>query len=550
MNSLMKRRSWRLPAIVVLAALLGACAAQPEKPQITGEGHLQAAPALPRAIPAPVNDVPALAPPRPAPRVETFSLSVTDVPVRELLFSLARDAKLNVDIHPGVEGRVTLNVVEQTLPRILKRITDQVALRYRLDGPNLMIVPDRPYLQSYRVDYVNMSRENSSSVNVATQIATTGAAAVANSAGGSSSAASGGSNNSLTRVTSISNNRFWETLQNNIRAILGESLESGESSSVIVNAESGLLTVRASSRQHEQIQRYLDQVMVRARRQVLIEATVVEVELNDEYQLGVDWSLLTEGRNGFSFTQSLLGNNLVDPPLSLLEFTNLDGTLGDITAAVRALQVFGDVKVLSSPKIMAINNQTALLKVVDNLVYFTLEADTVAGQVQVTTSFTSTVHTVPVGFVMSVTPQISRGEQVILNVRPTISRVIGFVNDPNPALAQAEVVSKIPQIQVREMESILRVNSGQTAVLGGLIQDRIDLNDSGVPYLMRIPGLGRLFTYTNNKTTKSELVIFLRPQVTRNAGIDGDFTDYRRYLPQTRSAIGTLEPVPGKDVDS
>lgn len=540
----------RLASIGALTALLGACAALPEKPQMTGEGHLQAAPVLPRAIPAPVNDVPALAPPRPAPRVETFSLSVTDVPVRELLFSLARDAKLNVDIHPGVEGRVTLNVVEQTLPRILKRITDQVALRYRLDGPNLRIVPDRPYLQTYRVDYVNMSRDNSSSVNVATQIATTGAASVANAAAGSTTTASGGSNNSLTRVSSVSNNRFWETLQNNIRAILGESRDSDEVSSVIVNAESGLLTVRATSRQHDQIQGYLDQVMVNARRQVLIEATVVEVELSDEYQLGVDWSLLTDGSNGFSFTQSLLGNNLVDPPLSLLEFTNLDGTLGDITAAVRALQVFGDVKVLSSPKIMAINNQTALLKVVDNLVYFTLEADTVTGQVQVTTSFTSTVHTVPVGFVMSVTPQISREEQVILNVRPTISRVIGFVNDPNPALAQAQVVSRIPQIQVREMESILRVSSGQTAVLGGLIQDSIDLSDTGVPYLTRIPGLGRLFTYTNNKTKKSELVIFLRPQVTRNASIDEDLGELRRYLPQAQSAATPLAPPSWEDVDS
>ena len=539
----------RLSMLWGLSWLLSACTALPEKPEMTGEGHLQAAPAAPRAIPAPVNDVPALAPPRPAPRVETFSLSVTDVPVRDLLFSLARDAKLNVDIHPGVEGRVTLNVVEQTLPQILKRITDQVALRYRLDGPNLKIVPDRPYLQTYRVDYVNMSRDNSSSVNVATQIATTGAAAVANSST-TTTAASGGSNNSLTRVTSISNNRFWETLQNNIRAIIGEASETDEVSSVILNAESGLLTVRATSRQHDQIQRYLDRVMVNARRQVLIEATVVEVELNDEYQLGVDWSLLTEGSNGFSFTQSLLGNNLVDPPFSVLEFTNLDGTLGDITAAVRALQVFGDVKVLSSPKIMAINNQTALLKVVDNLVYFTLEADTVSGQTLVTTSFTSTVHTVPVGFVMSVTPQISREEQVILNVRPTISRVIGFVNDPNPALADAEVVSRIPQIQVREMESVLRVGSGQTAVLGGLIQDSIDLNDSGIPYLTRVPGLGRLFTYTDNKSKKSELVIFLRPQVTRNASIDGDLTDYRRYLPPARPAMGALAPSAQEDTGS
>ncbi len=353
----------RRALIIVLLSMLGACASMSEP--ISREGHLQAAPAGARLIPAPVNDNPILSPPQPVPEIETFNISVTDVPVQELLFSLSRDAKLNVDIHPGVQGRVTLNVVEQTFPQILKRISNQVDLSYVLDGPNLIIAPDLPYLQSYRVDYVNMSRDNISSVNVATQIATTGAAAVANTAGGSSSnISSGGNNNSLTRVSSISNNRFWETLRQNIQAILGEDRDSDKSSSVIVNAESSLLTVRANSRQQDQIQRYLDQVLVNAQRQVLIEATVVEVELNDDYQLGVDWSLLTDGKDGLSFTQSLLGANLTDPPFSLLEFTNIDGKYGDISAAVRSLQVFGDVKVLSSPKIMAINNQTALLSTI------------------------------------------------------------------------------------------------------------------------------------------------------------------------------------------
>ncbi len=130
---------------------------------------------------------------------------------------------------------------------------------------------------------------------------------------------------------------------------------------------------------------------------------------------------------------------------------------------------------------------------------------------------------------------------VILNVRPTISRVISFVNDPNPALANAGVVSLIPQIQVREMESVLRVSNGQTAVLGGLIQDSVDLNDSGIPYLMRIPGFGKFFTYTHNTTKKSELVIFLRPRVTHNASIDADLSDYQRYLPQVQSAVGSTD---------
>ncbi|HHH36513.1 MAG TPA: pilus (MSHA type) biogenesis protein MshL [Gammaproteobacteria bacterium] len=461
---------------------------------------------------------------------------VMDVPVRELLFSLARDAKVNVDVHSDIKGHVTLNAVNQTLSQILDRIAEQVPLRYTLENGRLVVRPDTPYLQTYRVDYLNISRDNRTSIHVASQISTTGMASVQGE--NSVSAGSGGSvdNNSITAVRSESRHHFWETLTRNILAILGEEVEAGAvmaeagGDTVIVNREAGLITVRATARQHRQIRTYLERVLTSVRRQVLIEATVVEVQLKDEYQFGVDWSLLTEGSNGFSFDQSLLGSNLSTPPFFLLKYTNIGGTLGDITAALRTLQTFGDVKVLSSPKIMAINNQTALLKVVDNLVYFTVEADTVTGQSVATTTFTTTVNTVPVGFIMSVTPQINREDMVILNVRPSISRVTGYVEDPNPALADADVVSRIPEIQVREMESILRIGSGQTAVLGGLIQDDVNLQDSGLPLLRRVPLVGRLFNYKHNNIRKSELVIFLRPRVIRNASIEDELSDFSGYL--------------------
>ncbi len=513
-------------------------------------GHLSAPAAGVAEIPEPVRHAPPLAPPRPPEPVETYTVVVIDVPVKELLFSLARDARLNIDVFDGIEGRVTLNAVDQTLSQILDRIAAQVPLRYELRGDNLVVRPDTPYFQTYKVDYLNIQRDNSSSINVASQIATTGMASVQGSNTALANASSSGNNNSITTVSSESRHRFWTTLARNIRAILGEQSggsddggardqdSESQSNRVIVNREAGLITVHATERQHRRIQAYLEQVMASARRQVLIEATVVEVELSDEFQFGVDWSLLTEGNNGFSFDQSMLGANLADPPFFLLNFTNLDGTLGDIDAALRMLQTFGDVKVLSSPKIMAINNQTALLKVVDNLVFFTIEADTVVGQTVASTTFTTTVNTVPVGFIMSVTPQINDEDIVILNVRPSISRVTGYVEDPNPALAEAKMVSRIPEIQVREMESILRVTSGQTAVLGGLIQDDIDKQDRGVPLLGRLPLVGNLFKYKRNTVRKSELVIFLRPRVIRHASLDGELSSYRRYLPQQADPPG------------
>jgi MSHA biogenesis protein MshL len=504
--------------------LLTACAPTPQRPD---PGHLAAPQTVAQDIPAPVQRAPQLEPPQPAAPLETYSVVVTEVPVKDMLFALARDARLNVDIHPGVGGTVTLNAIDQTLPQILDRIARQTDVRFTQDGDTLQVEPDTAFLRSYKIDYVNMGRNNTSNVSVATQIATTGQAAVGDTGGG------GGGNNSTTDVTSTSNHQFWGTLERNVRAILGDAVAADAaegSTAVIVNAESGILTVRATTREHRQIQGFLDQVLVSAQRQVMIEATVVEVKLNDQYQLGVDWSLIANGA-GWSVEQALIGTNLSEEPFSLLTYADPDTRRGDVTANIGMLRQFGDVKVLSSPRIMAINNQTALLKVVDNLVYFTIEADTVATDGIATTTFTSTVHTVPVGFVMSVTPQINDTDTVILNIRPTISRVTSFVRDPNPSLAPFKIESSVPQIQVREMDSLLRINSGQTAVLGGLIQDSVDLNRSGTPVLSELPGIGDAFSYRDNRVSRSELVIFLRPRVIREASVGGELVDYQRYLP-------------------
>lgn len=533
-TGLMNNSRPRLPILVLAAvAALAGCAPMPQR--IDQDRHVSSPTADAAAIPAPVRNVPLLEPPQPSAPLDTYSVVVTDVPVRDMLFALARDAKLNVDVHPSVTGNVTLNAIDQTLSQILDRIARQVDVRFIQANGTLQVEPDAPFLRNYKIDYVNMARDNTSNVSVATQIATTGAAAV-----GEGGSASSNSNNSTTNVTSTSNQRFWGTLERNVRAILGETVgaeATAASPAVIVNAESGVLSVRATSREHQQIQVFLDQVQMNAQRQVLIEATVVEVKLNDDYQLGVDWNLIANGA-GWSVNQSLLGTSLSEEPFSLLTYADSDTRLGDTTTTVGMLRRFGDVRVLSSPKIMAINNQTALLKVVDNLVYFTIEAETTTTDGVSNTTFTSTVHTVPVGFVMSVTPQINETDTVILNIRPTISRVISYVRDPNPSLSDTGVESSVPQIQVREMDSLLRINSGQTAVLGGLIQDGLDLSRSGTPVLSELPGIGDAFSYRNNQVSKTELVIFLRPKVIRDASLGGDLSDYRRYLPdqQQRSA--------------
>ncbi|HEY0061469.1 MAG TPA: pilus (MSHA type) biogenesis protein MshL [Telluria sp.] len=513
-----------------------------------------------------------LLPPKPSVKAETYSVAVHNVSVQSLLFALARDAKLNVDVHPGISGQVTLNALDQTMPQLLTRISKQVDMRYEIDGANLIVRPDTPYLRNYRIDYVNMARDSSSTSSIATQISTTGA---------SDNGTSSGSNNSTTSVSNTSNNRFWDTLVQNIRDTLHETdkvlADTGEqpiaaapmpapasngngkgggtadavpasrpptfreAASVIANPETGLIAVRATSRQHEKIQEFIDMVMSSARRQVLIEATVIEVQLSDNYQQGINWSSLRTKGEGLSVIQGQVGTNPlpsnvsqgVTPGVFVMNYLKPLTSIGNLTATVQLLESFGKVKVLSSPKISVLNNQTALLKVVDNKVYFTITATTTDATLGVPakSTYTSELHTVPVGFVMSVTPQVAESDEVTLNVRPTISRIVGYVQDPSPALAQANVVSNVPVIQTREMESILRVASGNVAVMGGLMQDSVDNLKDGVPLLSRIPGIGDAFAYRNEKTSKSELVIFIRPVVIKEASMDGDFRDFRTYLP-------------------
>ena len=536
-------------ALIGLASLM-ACSALVPPPPVPNAGHLRPeGNRQTQDIPPVVDKVPLLPRPEPAPDLEKYTVVVNEVPVKELLFALARDAQVNVDIDPGIEGLVTLNAIDQTLPQILDRIARQADVRFEIQGKNIIVSPDRPYLRTYRVDYLNLTRESQGTIEIATQIATTGMSDIGGGGGGGGG---GGSNNSTASITDTANNRFWLTLTRNIQALVGETAAGGAAGqadlpvtdSVIPNPESGIISVRATSKQHAAVQAFLDKVLANAQRQVLVEATVVEVTLNDQYQQGIDWRLLQNDGTGFQFSQDLLGaaatalapGSTQIPDLFrnafILNFVDDDAGGKDINVVVKLLRNFGNIRVLSSPKIMALNNQTAVLKVVENVVYFEVDVEpaiVLAGSIAAQqVAVDTTAKTVPVGLVMTVTPQINKNDAVTLNVRPTISRVSQFVRDPNPDLGA--IPNNVPQIQVQEMESVLQINNGQIAVLGGLMQDTVRQDSNSVPLLSDIPLLGNLFRSYDNEYDKSELVIFLRPLVIRNPSLEGELAGYRPYL--------------------
>lgn len=526
-------------------------------------------------IPKPISKQVYLPPPKPTVKPQTYSVVVYDTPVKEVLFAIARDSNINIDIHPSIQGNVTLNAVDQTLPAILERLAKQVDLTYQIEHNVLNITPDMPTLRSYKIDYVNMSRDTKGFIGADGQISSN---SQTSGAGGSISniSGNGANNSSRTSINSNASNHLWETLIQNIKDLLqetdkevmvsrygtetntsqanndGSEIEDPRISQrdseyqreqyqtlfaakVIANPESGVISVRATNKQHKRVQEFIDQVMGSAKRQVLIEATIVEVALKDGFQTGIDWSRFGNSANssGFTFQQSL-GPALDAATTGFsVGYINPVSSLGNIASSITLLEQFGNTKVLSSPKLMVLNNQTAVLKVVDNLVYFTVQVqNNLVANAGASNTVTTTPNTVPVGVVMSVTPQISDSDMVNINVRPTITRKIDDVVDPNPSLQALNVVSKIPVIQVREMESMLQISSGNTAVLGGLMEDTIQRNSDRVPGLSKLPVVGKAFEGQDDLTQKTELVIFLRPTVISNPSLESDeLANYNQFLP-------------------
>jgi len=458
------------------------------------------------------------------PSAKLYSVAVQQVPVSEVLRTIANNSTVKVDVIGDIEGDISLTMTDQTLESILAKISSLLPVRYEIHDGGVVVTQDNPYLHNYEVDYLNMQRLSESRVDLATQVGSIRTAVDGGSQGQT------GSNGSQLFVENKSINTFWDSVINSITALLGESVDENTSDNsksgenIFINRESGIISVRARESQHRSIAALLSEVLDSAQRQVLIEATVVEVALNDQFESGVDWRLLTgSSNNSIDYAQIFSGSpqaaDVVTPANALLTFNNIS-SLGNLTATLKLLQQFGEVQVLSSPRIIAMNNQPAVLKVVDNRIYFTFEVDRLQRENgDESTVVDSTVHSVPVGLVMNVTPFINKRDEVILNVRPTISRILNFAEDPSPALAgQNEVRNLIPEIQVREMESLLRVASGEVAVIGGLMQNKIDQRSTGVPGLNQIPWLGKVFSHDTRTLEKTELLIFLKPTVVPAAG--------------------------------
>lgn len=338
---------------------------------------------------------------------------------------------------------------------------------------------------------------------------------------------------------------------------------SASASRYSLNPAAGIITVFASQRQQKAIERYLRDVRASVTQQVLIEAKVMEITLNDQFRTGIDWTSVFGPHSGLqnfnlttNFTQNVT-SDLLSPTINgtwsgAIFNRDADGVgRSDLSVAAQLVSRFGTVRTLSSPRLTVLNNQMAQLKVASNQVFFQLTVNITPGTAttQPLTTVNSQIKTVPVGLIMNVQPAVDPvTRRISLSLRPSITRITGYVNDPGVAVSVAvaqqgaggsavpTVTSPIPIIEAREMDSIVNMESGQTMVMGGLMQEQSINAREGIPGAADVPFLGRLLGSNTKTNTVSELVIFIRASLVNAPGTvaDEDIRLYRTFTPDAR----------------
>lgn len=424
---------------------------------------------------APIPNVSKLIMTPPPPAIggdKTISFSVTDqVPLKDVLIELGRISQIDVDLDPTISGGIIVSAKNRPLKEVIDRIATLGSLRYSYKNGVLHFERDAPYTKNYFVDY-------------------------------------------------LSDSAIWVDVEANITALI--SGQPGDSSSKISslssNKSAGIISVFATGKQHDVVEKYLADVQKHASAQVLIEAKVVEVTLSDSFKAGINWASIGRKASTSSTNGALTGGAAAYPALAF-SATELFGT--DLTASISALEAFGTSKAISSPRINAMNNQKALLDFSEKLIYFTISttASTVGvGGTSPTTigTVTATKNEVPIGVQLVITPSINlASDEITLNIQPKLSVDSGrVVTDPsvNPN-GGASLNNTIPIIKTRELSTIAKVRSGNVLVIGGLMSDTTANNDSGVPFFSRIPVLGWLFKSISKESSVVETVVFIKATI-------------------------------------
>lgn len=472
----------------------------------------------------------------PAPMKKIVSLSITEeVPLKDALMEFARQAQVDIQLDLKVDRRVVFVASRRPFIEIIRDICEVAGLRHSIRDNSLRIEVDAPYPANYTMNFLNLSRTAENRISIATD--------VFSSVKDNKSSADNGSNSTISGKGS---NDFWTELDGNLKTILkadsDPAMKQGGLSSYSIHRQGGLVSVYGTQRQHELIKDYFETLRQGVSTQVLIEAKVVEVNLKNQYKSGINWQKLASGA---FFMDMGLGDyaqrgQFMDPTSAQRDLLSIGFQHKTFSGLLKAIEEFGASRTLSSPRLTVMNNQTAILKVAQNQVYFRLNYDKqlnlAANRESINVS--SDIQTVPIGLVMSVQPSIDQESgDIILSLRPTISRLTHSVSDPAVEIAYANAKahsafqpkpSLIPVVEVREIDSVLRLKSGEIAVLGGLMESRETNSTAKVPIAGDLPWVGQLFTASADGDEVVELVILLRASIV-DSGPGPDGADERLY---------------------
>jgi MSHA biogenesis protein MshL len=428
---------------------------------------------------------------------QRFSLSFAEpIGIRELLMLIVRDTGLSVVLDPDVDGAFTGELKNVTLRQALDLSLKPVGLQYTLEDNVIRVFRRLLETRIFNINYVATRRSGSRSVSASTGAngaggglsgAGVGASGTPGSAGGGSGGGFGGSAASVSATDSTD---FFQELQNGLQTLM-----SGDGR-FNLDRKAGIIQVTDYPDRLDRIGFYLEIVETRVNRQVQIQAKVIEVELSDGYTTGINWATLFKNAgNNVTLTQSLAPANLAGA------FT-LGVKIRDFTALLQAFGTQGKVKVLSAPLVMAMNNEPAVMRVGTQDIFFvtTSQVDATTGRVLQTVV---TPQSITEGVVLSVTPQISENGTINLSISPTITDRTGQ--------ATSRLGDTVPIISVRETDTLVRVQQGETVVIAGLMQERVTNDVTKVPVLGDVPLIGQLFRSNDKQKRKTDLIILLTP---------------------------------------
>lgn len=569
-----------IPRIIrlVLVLSLGGCVAPPPmKPGIDPKfvGELpRPADRRPDARPEAVEQ--ALLPPlkmempsvRGQPIDPRFDLSVNNAPAQQVFMSIVSGTRYSMLVHPSVSGTISVNLKDVTVREALDSIRELFGYDYKFDGTRILIHPAGLQTRIFQVNYLLGERRGLSDVRVQSGSVTDSGAGASQAGalgtGGGGIVPPGGSATTRgldsSRVTTRTQNDFWVELRASLAAIIG----TGEGRSVVVSPQSGVIVVRALPAELRGIEQYLRATRIAVERQVMLEAKIIDVELSDGYQSGINWALLPNGRlaagqigsdTTVSGNSSLVSRGLTATPGTSLSTAGattgaalLSGSPGaalfglalqiqNFSALLQFLETQGKVQVLSSPRVATMNNQKAVLKVGTDEFFVTniQSATTVATAAGTTTGTpvpTVTVQPFFSGIVLDVTPQIDENNQIILHVHPSVSQVTTDNKDISLGAA-GNLRLPLARSNVSETDTIVRVTDGNIVALGGLM--KLDVRDSrgGLPGTGDNP-VGNFFRNANTTLVKKEMVILLKPTI-----IQGD-RSWDEDIEQTRTRFEAL----------